>query len=342
MLTSRFDPELPQQERLGNLTIHRIGKGRRGFFFHSFRKGAKLLLQNPQIEVIHASTYTSAIPASILWTLFKKKKILTVHEIFWRLWKQFKPRYSRWVYQLFERLIFKFPHNEYHCVSLYTLNSVRLYYGLPDKKLHLIYNGVDADFWNAGQVSEETKKKRRKKFWWENKFLMLYYGHSGVSKGIDYLIEAMPEILMQNADGVLIFNLIPAKRDREIRGRINPSVTSWHLPWQGDKNEVIVFSGFPQEELRELIACADVVIAPSLAEGFGSVHSEACAMGKPLITTQVAAIPEVVSGKVVFVQAASSEAIIQGIQQAREGKYVSIAEKRFDWDESVEKLEKLY
>jgi glycosyltransferase involved in cell wall biosynthesis len=66
------------------------------------------------------------------------------------------------------------------------------------------------------------------------------------------------------------------------------------------------------------VACADVVVAPSLAEGFGSVHSEVCAMGKPLITTQVAAIPEVVSGKVVFVPVASSQALVEGIKAARQ------------------------
>ena len=61
----------------------------------------------------------------------------------------------------------------------------------------------------------------------------------------------------------------------------------------------------------------DVVIAPSLAEGFGSVHSETCAMEKPLITTQVSAIPEVVSGNVVFIQPRKSEAIVEAVERVR-------------------------
>lgn len=48
-------------------------------------------------------------------------------------------------------------------MSLYTLNSVRLRYGLPDRKLHLIHNGVDTEFWNVDAVSEKVKKKWRKK-----------------------------------------------------------------------------------------------------------------------------------------------------------------------------------
>ena len=91
-----------------------------------------------------------------------------------------------------------------------------------------------------------------------------------------------------------------------------------------------------------MVATVDVVIAPSLAEGFGSVHSEACAMGKILLTTQVAAIPEVVSGKVKLIQPCSSGAIVQGIREISEGNVASFPERRFSWDESVRKIEKLY
>ena len=160
--------------------------------------------------------------------------------------------------------------------------------------------------------------------------MMLYYGHSGKSKGIDYLVEAIPEIVKRHEDGVLIFNLIPAKRDREMKERI------------ALYKDVVIFNEQPQEDLRELIATADLVIAPSLAEGFGSVHSEACAMGKVLLTTQVAAIPEVVSGKVKFVQSGSREAILQGIEEVRAGKVEVLPEKCFGWDESVERIEELY
>jgi hypothetical protein len=66
LLTSRFDANLPQEEQHENFTIHRVGKGRKSFFFRSFWKGVQLLRSNPQINIIHASTYTSAIPASVL------------------------------------------------------------------------------------------------------------------------------------------------------------------------------------------------------------------------------------------------------------------------------------
>ena len=337
LITSHFDATLKEKEQIWNLKIYRVWKGRKDFFFKGFLKGVEILRKYKDIEIIHSSTYTSAIPASILWLLFKKKRILTVHEIFGKLRKVFKPRYSRRIYQLFEWLSFVCIHDAYHCVSLYTLNSIRLYYGIPDRKLYLIYNGVDMDFWNANQVSEETMKKRRKKFWWKNKFLMLYYGHSWMSKGIDYLIEAIPDIVKNNPDGILIFNLIDAKRDTIIKQRIlQQAKKSW------SPKQVIIFNGWEKEQLRELISTVDLVIAPSLAEWFGSVHSEVSAMGKILVTTQVAAIPEVVSWKVKFVQAGSSKAIVHGVEEARKGNFSDITKKEFNRDESVSKLEKLY
>jgi len=42
-----------------------------------------------------------------------------------------------------------------------------------------------------------------------------------------------------------------------------------------------------------MVASCDVVVAPSLSEGFGSVHTETVAMEKSLITTSIASLPEV-------------------------------------------------
>ncbi|MBO4203629.1 glycosyltransferase [bacterium] len=88
----------------------------------------KILRAHPEIQLIHASTYTSGIPASLLGGRFGKPRILTVHEIFGTLRKRFKPRYSRRLFQLFEWFTFQVRYEAYHCVSLYTLNSLRMYY----------------------------------------------------------------------------------------------------------------------------------------------------------------------------------------------------------------------
>ena len=337
LITSRFQDELKPHEKAWNLTIYRVWKWRKWFFFKWFMKACEILRKNKNIKIIHSSSYTSAIPASILAKLFHKKSVVTIHEIFGKLWKELKPRYSRRIFELFERLMIKFPHDIYHCVSLYTLNSLRIKWWISDKKLHLIYNGVDNDFWDMKKVKKSEIDEWKNKYWRNDSYLISYYWHAWKTKWIDLLVEAIPQILKENPDAKLLFNIIPSKRSQYIIERIE--TISKQLKAE---NRVQIFRWFSKEDLRIFVACADIIIAPSLAEWFGSVHSEACAMWKNLITSNLAAIPEVVGGNVILMSPPSSERICESIQKIRKWNFDKIPEKKFSWNTMFDKIEQLY
>ena len=152
ILTSHFDPKLPTYEKHDDLKIYRVGKWRIWFMFQALFKWAQIL-KNQQIDLIHTSTYWWAIPASLLAKLFGKKVLITVHEIFAQLWHQYKGWWKWWIYRIFEWLIFQLPFDAFHCVSLYTFNSLRLVYGIQ---------------WSGSFFSRsKSSKNRRKKsdFW---------------------------------------------------------------------------------------------------------------------------------------------------------------------------------
>ena len=194
LLTSRFDKKLPVFEQEWNLAIYRVGTGRFTFLFAGFWKGLSLLRRFPEIENIHASTYWSAIQSSLLAKIFHKRVILTVHEVFGKLWYLYK-WFWRWFFYLsFERLLFCFPYDTYHCVSRYTMNSLRLLYGVPDKKIALVYNGVDYDFWNPNLVKQSEINERKSNYNPLKKTMCLYYGHAGKSKWLDILLESIPNV----------------------------------------------------------------------------------------------------------------------------------------------------
>ena len=337
LITSRFQKKLKPYEEAWNLTIYRVWKWRKWFFFKWFVKACEVLRKNKNIKIIHSSSYTPTIPASILAKLFHKKSVATIHEIFGKLRKELKPRYSRWIFELFEWLMIKFPHDIYHCVSLYTLNSLRVKWWISDKKLHLIYNGVDNDFWDINKVKRSEIKKWKEKYWWDNAYLISYYGHAGKTKWIDLLLEAIPQILKENPDSKLLFNIIPSKRTDYIVEQIN--FISKQLKAQ---NRIQIFRWFSKEDLRVFVACANIIIAPSLAEWFGSVHSEACAMWKNLVTSNLAAIPEVVSGNVILMSPPSAKWICDAIQKVKSWNFEKIPKKRFNWDSMVDNIESLY
>ena len=337
LITSRFQTQLKPYEKDWNLTIYRIWRTRKWFFLKWFFKACKILRKNKNIKVIHSSSYTSAVPASVLAKLFHKKSVVTIHEIFGKLWKELKPLYSRWIFQLFEWLMIKFPHDIYHCVSLYTLNSLRIKWWISDKKLHLIYNWVDNDFRDIKKVKKSEINEWKKKYWWNNSYLISYYGHAWKTKWIDLLVKAIPQILRENPDCKLLFNIIQSKRTDYIVEQINSISKQLKAG-----NKIQIFRWFSKEDLRIFVACADIIIAPSLAEWFGSVHSEACAMWKNLITSNLAAIPEVVSGNVILMSPPSAKWICEAIQKIRKWNLKKIPEKRFSWDYMVDEVETLF
>ena len=338
VLTSLYDPKLKKLEKEHNLKIIRTGRWRKSFIRSGFWTGRELL-KREKIDFIHTSTYWGAIPASFLGMLFKKKVLITVHEIFGQLWKQYKPWRSARIYQVFEWLIFQLPYSIYHCVSLYTLNSLRIAYWIADEKLRLVYNWVDHNFWDRTKVSTDEKNTIREKYQLWTYFSLLYFWHTGISKGIDTLLEAVPELLTQSQDLQLIFNFIPAQRDTEIKTRLF-SLLEKIAPEVAKR--VKVYNGLPKSELRALVSQVDGVIAPSLSEGFWSVHTETLALGTPLITTAISSLPEVTGGKTIMMRPWDKASLLSAVQKLKKSEYESLPEKFFDREKQYAEIELLY
>ena len=339
VLTSRYDKWLSANETHDNLTIIRTWSSRKSFMWSAFWCGAKILKRDSSIIGIHTSTYWWAIPASLLWLFYNKKVLLTVHEIFWKLWNRYKWFLTAWIYRLFERIIFHLPFDSYHCVSYYTLNCLRIYYWIRDSKLFVAHNGVDYSFWDSKKIKKEERAEVSKKFGLDWKWNLLYFWHTGISKGIDLLVDSIPDLLKQNKNLQLIFNFIPAQRDFYIKKRIQNIMNSLS---KGDRGRVKIWNGLEKNELRALVAEVDWVIAPSLSEGFWSVHTETLALGTPLITTYIASLPEVTWWEVVFFAPDDKDSLCEAVCLLKSWKYDKIPLKVFSWDEEYDKVLKWY
>jgi len=336
VLTSRFDKSLLVNEKKENFTIYRVGRWRISFMFWALFKWMFILKRHSDISIIHTSTYGWAIPASLLWKFFNRKVILTVHEIFGNLRKKYKWMMLWWLYKFFERMIFWFPYDIYHCVSYYTMNSLRMVYNISDKKIRMLHNGVDTYFWNTEKVTPVDIKNHRSKYGRNNHFVVTYYGHAGKSKWLDYLIRALPELVAIDPKLLFVFNIIDSKRTVYIKEEIR----KYHLG-----SSVQIFEWLEKTDLRTLVASSDIIVAPSISEWFGSAHTEAVAMKRPLLTTYIASIPEVVSGNVKFIAPSSKREIIQAIlehdQRINSPEY-NIPLKKFSRNTTVKEIIKLY
>lgn len=334
IITCKFDKKLSAVEKNGNLTVHRVGSNRKNFMFYAYFYWRRLLKSHPSIQIIHSTTYAAAIPSSFLSLYSKKPVLLTVHEVFWKLRNLYKPFPTNLIYQLYEKLIFTLKYNYFHCVSIYTLNSLRLLYGINDKKMEVLHNWIDPS--RSPSILDQTLlQTTSKKFnLTAFKFNLLYYGHSWKSKGLDYLIMSLPLLVKNHPQLQVIINLIDSNRDKEMKNKIKALNLA---------SNVLLLDWLPENELKHLVASVNAVIAPSLSEWFGSVHTETVSMWTNLITTQIWPLPEVLRWPVHRIQPQSSESIISVIWDLITWKQATkIPAKTFDWNSTVSKLEEIY
>lgn len=126
-------------------------------------------------------------------------------------------------------------------------------------------------------------------------FKLLYVGRLEKRKGIQELINALPEILRKNN---LIKVDIVGNDCYQAPGNIGYfEYFKKIVPPEFQKN--VKFHGFlPDDKLQKFYKDCDVFIAPSQYESFGLIFLEAMSYGKPVIGTHVGGIPEIVNNKV--------------------------------------------
>ncbi len=332
ILSSRFNKSLPKEEILNDkIRIYRAWSNRYNFMLYSLKIGSKLA---KNVDVIHTTTYNSAIPAKIIAQIAKKPIVITVHEIFWELWYQFL-WWKGFFYKSFESLIFKFSFDKYICVSNYTKNSLRIHFWIKDRKLITIYNGIDYNFWNEKNFSKAEQVEIRSDLWIDDNYVGLFYGRAGISKWLEFYLRAIPKIV----ENIPTFKalLIVSNSSNNPTNHIVQLIKELRI----EKN-IIMLPGVSHTALPKYILASDFAIIPSLAEWFGFAVAEVSALWKNLITTEVAAIPEVASGKVNFIEAGNVESIASEVINLSKGKYSKITKKQFEWTENIDKTINVY
>lgn len=133
--------------------------------------------------------------------------------------------------------------------------------GIDGKKVAVVPYGVDLSQFQS--VAEPDP----------DKFVVVFVGGLNLRKGIQYLLQAFAELRVPRK----VLNLI---------GQADPLFIKQlgSRPWWTP--EVLLHGHVPQEELRQHLSRAHVLVLPSVEDGFGLVVSQALACGCPVITTR--------------------------------------------------------
>ncbi len=145
-------------------------------------------------------------------------------------------------------------------------------YEVPDWKITVIFNGVDAHLFDGPIAPGGVKKRYRIG---PTDPMVLFAGRMVEQKGPDLLVEAIPSILKDYPRVKFVF-----AGDGEMRTSIERRAGELEIM---DSTRFLGFKTGP--ELVELFKACDVVCVPSRNEPFGIVVLEAWSAGKPVVVT---------------------------------------------------------
>lgn len=163
-------------------------------------------------------------------------------------------------------------------------------------KIIFIGNGVDINKFNINNSNDNWLEKR-KEFGIDSKAKVIcFIGRIVREKGIVDLIYAFENILNDLPEAILLIIGDNEANERDIKTK-NEVIS---LIDKFDIREKVVFTGY-RNDIRNLLAMADVFVLPSYREGMPRSIIEAMAMGKPVVATNIRGCrEEVFNGKTGF------------------------------------------
>jgi alpha-1,3-rhamnosyl/mannosyltransferase len=289
-------------------------------------------LWRDRLDLFHATHY-------VLPPLFRGRAIVTIHDIIHLLYPQFLPNRAAHFYARF--MIRRALHRADRIITV-SYNSKRDladYFAVPPSRIEVIYNGVSPSF--RPDVPAQEQERVARKYGLRPPYL-LFLGGERPHKNLQGVVRAFAEALRKAPlPHVLALAGPPPKNPARLEALIAAL----------DLGARVVRPGLVEEEdLAGLLAGADVLLYPTLYEGFGLPVVEAMACGTPVLTSSTSALQEIAGGYAYLVDPMDLEAIARGIvalttDEKVRSDFRELGRKRaldFSWDKAAEKTLEVY
>lgn len=177
-------------------------------------------------------------------------------------------------------------------------------------KIYVIYNAIDPNFFNSGSYNKIRELKKKYAIF---SFCLLFIGRLIKNKGIKYLIEAMPMVLVKFPETKLLI-----VGDGEESYFLKKIVKKLNL-----QNNISFLGKINHNRLSPFYIMSDILINPSLSEGFSLVLIEALVCGTAVIATNVGGISDIIKNNQtgLLIPPADTEAIAKTIIDLLSNKY---------------------
>ena len=230
-------------------------------------------------------------------------------------------------------------------VSQFSKSEVEKLFGIPSKKIEVVYNAIDQRFLH-GHATDADRQLIAERYLVTYPFL-LYAGRISPHKNLVRIIEAFSALKgkLEKEGRLPDLKLIIIGDDLSGHPDLRRTVIRSGVP-----NDVRFFGFVPIDILRIFYDLAIAFLFPSLYEGFGLPPLEAMAHGTPVVTSNTSSLPEVVGNAAVLVNPenvfeimrATHRVLVDHVLREKLKQRGYERSKHFSWDDSARRILKVY
>jgi glycosyltransferase involved in cell wall biosynthesis len=208
-------------------------------------------------------------------------------------------------------------------------------------KIVRIYNGIELDQFSLESMADHRLKIRKEFNVDHNLLLIGSVGRLVWEKGFEYLIQAIPDVIKAYPKTkFLIAGEGPLKERLEAQGA------------RLKVRDSLIFTGF-RKDIKSLLAAIDILVIPSIHEGFPMITLEGMAMAKPIVATRLPGIEEQLTNNEtgLLVPSRDANGLARAIVKLLDNRELadtlgwnarSKVEKKFSVEKMLGETEKLY
>ncbi len=185
-------------------------------------------------------------------------------------------------------------------VSQHSKADLMNVYGLPDSRVHVVYNGCDHEAFNDMPAEPALLEATRKRLGVERPYVV-HYGAIKPNKNLRRLVLAYRRLIERNPN--LDLDLVLAGPADSAYQEVMNTVQQA----SGAHGRVILTGALAQQHLVTLIKGASLAVFPSLYEGFCMPMIESMACGTPTIAAASSCLPEISGGVLKYFDPSSEE-----------------------------------
>lgn len=320
-------PGTAEHERDGDVYVHRVQNQTdttpdfltwvNRLNFGLLQYAIKIHQQSP-FDLIHAHDWIVTDSAWVMKAGFDIPLVATMHATEAGRMHGIHNDMQRYIHQMEWRLTFESWQvivNSHHMHA-----ELQRLFALPDDKMVIIPNGVDADEFDFSFDPLTI----RGEFAAQHEQIVLYVGRMVMEKGVQVLLDAAPAVLTQ----------CPGTRFIIVG-------TGYYLDYCKRKThelgieQSVKFLGYISDnELRQLYKIADVVCIPSLYEPFGIVALESMAASAPVVSSDTGGLSDFVEHMVTGITTYTGDAgsLAWGLLQVLRNKELATRLKENAYD----------